>query len=69
MKNRLRDYRENGVAIKDAPPTDRDVNAWLQKQCDAARAAIERTLGKYPASTLAAGLSLGVMIGWLVKRR
>lgn len=66
--NRLLDYRpRSGRAVEPVGPEEND--GWLAQRLTGMRSFLEESMSKYPATTLVVGLSIGVALGWLIKRR
>ena len=64
MKNRLLDYPSgpHEAALETASPVAHgQAGGWRQR--------LEDFVADHPAVTLGTALSLGVLIGWLIKRR
>jgi hypothetical protein len=47
-----------------SPPVDAEESSWTR-----VRSTLEQTIASKPGAALAAFLSLGVLVGWLLKRR
>jgi hypothetical protein len=68
MTNRLLDYRP--LRVPPPPQAKEDEQGgWLTQRFNQARTFVEQTMGKYPAATLLVGVSMGVALGWFIKRR
>jgi hypothetical protein len=65
--NEARNYAEGPRMITSRwtnPPVESGESSWTR-----VRTKVERTIAQNPGAALAAFLSVGVVIGWLLKRR
>jgi ElaB/YqjD/DUF883 family membrane-anchored ribosome-binding protein len=70
MKNRIAENHLAGSArVKTMLPASADLLHTAQKKLAAGRTVIERYVQGYPAVSIGAALCIGVLIGWISKRR
>lgn len=65
--NRLQAHWPNGVtrerepALDEAQPWTTTIQPWVER--------LEEIVGQHPRATLAAAATVGIFLGWLVKRK
>ena len=68
MINRLPEHwTSRAHAERQLTHTERS-DIWRQKSSRGWVSEIEQGLGRYPLATVLAGLALGVLLGWCIKR-
>jgi ElaB/YqjD/DUF883 family membrane-anchored ribosome-binding protein len=65
--NRIREF--TGAPAKTGDGDSEPTGQQLQEQASAWKRTIEKVISDYPLTSIGVGLSLGVFLGWLAKRR